>query len=59
MATPTSFQVPGFDDSRDKWDSYIVRVEAYFEGNAIANGKTKRALLVSALGQHHLDSRWC
>lgn len=32
-----------------KRDCYIVRVEAYFEGNTITGGKTKRAMLVSAL----------
>ncbi|XP_040064666.2 uncharacterized protein LOC120838707, partial [Ixodes scapularis] len=32
------------------WETYVVRVEAYFEGNAIAEDKRKRALLVAALG---------
>ncbi|CAN8021521.1 unnamed protein product, partial [Ixodes persulcatus] len=37
------------------WDSYIVPVEAYFEGNVIVSGKIKRALLVSALDTHAIE----
>ncbi|XP_040068991.1 uncharacterized protein LOC115330634 [Ixodes scapularis] len=32
------------------WETYVARVEAYFEGNAITEDKRKRALLVAALG---------
>lgn len=49
MATAaTAFQVPFFHDAEDKWETYVVRVEAYFEGNAITEDKRKRALLVAA-----------
>ncbi|XP_042147547.1 uncharacterized protein LOC121836654 [Ixodes scapularis] len=32
------------------WETYVVRVEAYFEGNASIEDKRRRALLVAALG---------
>lgn len=49
MATQTGFQVPGFDDTRETWDSYIVRIGAYFLGTTFTDVKTKRELIVSAL----------
>lgn len=53
--TTTAFQVPHFDETTDKWDTYWIRVEAYFEGNEITEDKRKRALLVAALGSRTID----
>ncbi|XP_077507861.1 uncharacterized protein LOC144118977 [Amblyomma americanum] len=40
---------PSFDESTDKWKPYLIKVEAYFEANGIAESSKKRALLVAAL----------
>lgn len=40
-----AYQVPQFDDGKDKWASYTIRIEAYFEGNEIKEDSKKRALL--------------
>lgn len=45
----TSFCFPSFDEAQDKWDIYLTRIEAYFEGNGITTQDKKRALLVAAL----------
>ncbi|XP_037567588.1 uncharacterized protein LOC119448247 [Dermacentor silvarum] len=50
-----SYQVPPFDDGKDKWTSYVIRIESYFEGNDITEDAQKRALLVSALGTRSID----
>ncbi|XP_049274248.1 uncharacterized protein K02A2.6 [Rhipicephalus sanguineus] len=50
-----AYQVPPFDDGKDKWTSYVIRIESYFEGNNITEDAQKRALLVSALGSRSID----
>ncbi|KAM7290851.1 uncharacterized protein ISCGN_027438 [Ixodes scapularis] len=50
-----TYQVPQFDETKDKWTSYIIRIESYFEGNGIMDDVKKRALLVSALGSRAID----
>ncbi|XP_037528470.1 uncharacterized protein LOC119405702 [Rhipicephalus sanguineus] len=44
-----SYMLPSFDDATDKWKPYLIKVEAYFEANAISDSAKKRALLVAAL----------
>ncbi|XP_049516290.1 uncharacterized protein LOC125942169 [Dermacentor silvarum] len=44
-----SYMLPNFDDLTDKWKPYLIKVEAYFEANAISDSTKKRALLVAAL----------
>ncbi|XP_070379702.1 uncharacterized protein [Dermacentor albipictus] len=44
-----SHMLPNFDDVADKWKPYLIKVEAYFEANAISDSTKKRALLVAAL----------
>ncbi|KAL1464007.1 hypothetical protein MTO96_027041 [Rhipicephalus appendiculatus] len=44
-----AYQVPPFHDGKEKWTSYVNRIESYFEGNNIVEDGQKRALLVSAL----------
>lgn len=48
-------QMPQFDDANDKWTSYVIRIESYFEANGIVDDAKKRALLVSALGTKTID----
>nr|XP_054924081.1 uncharacterized protein K02A2.6-like [Dermacentor andersoni] len=50
-----AYQVPQFDDAKDKWSSYYICVESYFEGNDIVNDAKERALLISALGSKLID----
>ncbi|XP_075526202.1 uncharacterized protein LOC142557874 [Dermacentor variabilis] len=42
---------PQFEEATDHWPAYLVRLEAFFEGNGITEEK-KRALLVAGLGTH-------
>lgn len=44
-----AYNVPPLDEASDRSDSYLVRVEAYFEGNHITSATQKLAFLVSAL----------
>ncbi|XP_075543771.1 uncharacterized protein LOC142578255 [Dermacentor variabilis] len=50
-----AYQVPQSDDAKDKWSSYYITVESYFEGNDIVDDAKKRALLISALGSKPID----
>ncbi|XP_072145673.1 uncharacterized protein [Dermacentor andersoni] len=50
-----AYQVPQFDDAKDKWSSYYTRVESYFEGDGIVDDAKKRALLISALSSKPID----
>ncbi|XP_064487548.1 uncharacterized protein LOC135399746 [Ornithodoros turicata] len=50
-----SYQLPTFEDEKDKWNAYLVRVEAYFEGNNVTGESQKGALLVSALGTRAIE----
>ncbi|XP_040360123.1 uncharacterized protein K02A2.6-like [Ixodes scapularis] len=50
-----AYQVPQFDDGKDKWASYTIRIESYIEGNEIKEDAKKRALLVSALGSRTIE----
>ncbi|XP_075553559.1 uncharacterized protein LOC142586190 [Dermacentor variabilis] len=43
---------PQFEEAADHWPAYLVRLEAFFEGNGITEEKKKRALLVAALSTH-------
>lgn len=49
-------KLPDFDESKDKWKPYRIKVEAYFEANAVANSAKKRALLVAALSTHTVQT---
>ncbi|XP_070382840.1 uncharacterized protein [Dermacentor albipictus] len=49
LTTMASHMLPNFDDAADKWKPYLIKVEAYFEANAISDSTKKRALLVAAL----------
>ncbi|XP_040069342.2 uncharacterized protein LOC115329771 isoform X2 [Ixodes scapularis] len=46
---------PQFDEAVDKWPAYQIRLEAFFEGNGVTDGKKKRALLVAALSTNTVD----
>ncbi|XP_070395252.1 uncharacterized protein [Dermacentor albipictus] len=43
---------PQFEEATDHWPAYLVRLEAFFEGNGITKEKKKRALLVAGLSTH-------
>nr|XP_050040360.1 uncharacterized protein LOC126537393 [Dermacentor andersoni] len=43
---------PEFDDTTSSWNTYRVRLEAFFEGHSITNPGKQRALLVSALSDN-------
>lgn len=43
-------QLPEFYEDKDKWSTYFIKVEAYFEGNEVTNDAKRRAVLVAALG---------
>ncbi|XP_049518369.1 uncharacterized protein LOC125943318 [Dermacentor silvarum] len=43
---------PQFEEATDHWPAYLVRLEAFFEGNGITEEKKKRALLVAGLSTH-------
>lgn len=47
--------MPPFGDRKDKWSSYLIRVEAFFEGNSIKEDAKKRALLISTLGSRTIE----
>ncbi|XP_077565023.1 uncharacterized protein LOC144180556 isoform X2 [Haemaphysalis longicornis] len=49
-------KIPDFDESKDKWEPYLIKVEAYFEANAVENSAKKRALLVAALSTHTVQT---
>ncbi|KAM7293821.1 uncharacterized protein ISCGN_023404 [Ixodes scapularis] len=46
---------PQFDEAVDKWPAYQIRLEAFFEGNGVTDGKKKSALLVAALSTNTVD----
>lgn len=48
-------QLPEFEDAKDKWQAYLVKVEAYFEANEVKDDTKKRALLVAALGTKTIE----
>ncbi|XP_075553490.1 uncharacterized protein LOC142586122 [Dermacentor variabilis] len=48
-------QLPDFEEGKDKWKPYLIKVEAYFEANAIEDSTKKRALLVAALNTHTIQ----
>ncbi|XP_049267747.1 uncharacterized protein LOC119378660 [Rhipicephalus sanguineus] len=48
-------QLPDFEEGKDKWTPYLIKVEAYFEANAIEDSTKKRALLVAALSTHTIQ----
>lgn len=50
-----AYLVPPFNDWTDKWPPYLIRIKAIFEGNAVTDPKTKRALLVSALSTRTIE----
>lgn len=33
--TDMAHKLPDFDDARDKWQPYLVKIESYFEANSI------------------------
>lgn len=35
-------KLPDFDEEDDKWQAYLVKVEAYFEANEISADAMKR-----------------
>ncbi|XP_037574284.1 uncharacterized protein LOC119456528 [Dermacentor silvarum] len=43
---------PQLEEATDHWPAYLVRLEAFFEGNGITEEKKKRALLVAGLSTH-------
>ncbi|XP_075539197.1 uncharacterized protein LOC142573863 [Dermacentor variabilis] len=43
---------PQFEEATEHWPAYLVRLEAFFEGNDITEEKKKRALLVAGLSTH-------
>ncbi|KAL1429855.1 hypothetical protein MTO96_015635 [Rhipicephalus appendiculatus] len=43
---------PQFEEATDHWPAYLVRLEAFFEGNGLTEEKKKRALLAAALRTH-------
>ncbi|XP_075539194.1 uncharacterized protein LOC142573853 [Dermacentor variabilis] len=43
---------PEFDDTTSSWNTYRVRLEAFFEGHSIKDPGKQRALLVSALSDN-------
>lgn len=49
LTTMAFYMLPNFNDTTDKWKPYLIKVEAYFEANAISDCAKKRALLVAAL----------
>ncbi|XP_075535210.1 uncharacterized protein LOC142570755 [Dermacentor variabilis] len=38
-----AYQVPQFDDAKDKWSSYYIRVESYFKDNDIVYDAKKKS----------------
>lgn len=54
-STAMSHRLPEFNDDTDKWQAYLVKVEAYFEANEVTDDARKRALLVAALGSRTID----
>ncbi|KAM7300064.1 uncharacterized protein ISCGN_020628 [Ixodes scapularis] len=50
-----AFSVPQFNEGSDKWTTYLTRLEAFFEGNAVTDAVQKRALLVSALSSKTIE----
>ncbi|XP_075539754.1 uncharacterized protein LOC142574591 [Dermacentor variabilis] len=48
-------QLPDFEEGKDKWKPYLIKVGAYFEANAIEDSTKKRALLVAALNTHTIQ----
>ncbi|XP_049276115.1 uncharacterized protein LOC125760281 [Rhipicephalus sanguineus] len=48
-------QLPDFEEGKDKWTPYLIKVEAYFEANATEDSTKKRALLVAALSTHTIQ----
>lgn len=55
LPTAMGHHLPVFDDVKDKWQSYLVKVEAYFEANQVTDDAKKRALLVAALETRTID----
>ncbi|XP_070379308.1 uncharacterized protein [Dermacentor albipictus] len=43
---------PQFEEATDHWPAYLVRLEAFLEGNGITEEKKKQALLVAGLSTH-------
>lgn len=50
-----AYQVLLFDNRKERWSSYVIRVESYFQGNNIVEDTQKRALLVLAPGSRSID----
>lgn len=50
-----SHHLPVFDDDKDKWEAYLVRVEAYFEDPEVALDSRKRALVAVALSTRTVE----
>ncbi|XP_070386197.1 uncharacterized protein [Dermacentor albipictus] len=48
-------RLPEFEDEKDKWQAYLVKVEAYFEANDVKDDAKQRALLVAALGTRTIE----
>nr|XP_054926490.1 uncharacterized protein LOC129384900 [Dermacentor andersoni] len=48
-------RLPEFEDEKDKWQAYLVKVEAYFEANDVKDDAMQRALLVAALGTRTIE----
>lgn len=48
-------RLPDFDQETDKWNAYLVKVEAYFEANEVTDEAKKRALLIAALGSKTIE----
>ena len=55
MATVAFGKLEEFDGSKEEWNSYIERLEFYFEANGISedtdnNGARRRAILLTCVG---------
>ncbi|XP_037279677.1 uncharacterized protein LOC119172626 [Rhipicephalus microplus] len=50
-----ALKLPDFAEETDKWQAYLVKIDAYFEANEVTDDAKKRALLVAALGSRTVE----
>ncbi|XP_049276050.1 uncharacterized protein K02A2.6-like [Rhipicephalus sanguineus] len=50
-----ALKLPDFAEETDKWQAYLVKIDACFEANEVTDDAKKRALLVAALGSRTVE----
>ncbi|XP_075730853.1 uncharacterized protein LOC142774348 [Rhipicephalus microplus] len=50
-----ALKLPDSAEETDKWQAYLVKIDAYFEANEVTDDAKKRALLVAALGSRTVE----